>query len=112
MKLIVLIRRQTKNENRPGSLRAYVLTPFLDRDGNQCFKRGTNLLPTSEFSVIDSAIQEADKRIMDEYKLTDPPEIEWRIEDEPPAPVAPCRHEHLDMDGICHRCGTDCRGAH
>ncbi len=21
----------------------------------------------------------------------------------------PCRHPHLDMDGICHRCGKDCR---
>lgn len=24
----------------------------------------------------------------------------------------PCQHEHLDMDGICHACGADCRGAH
>lgn len=23
-----------------------------------------------------------------------------------------CDHEHLDMDGICHKCGEDCRGAH
>lgn len=21
-----------------------------------------------------------------------------------------CQHEHLDMDGICHQCGKDCRG--
>ena len=80
MKLIVLIHRQAAKESRPGTLRAYVLTPFQDVHGNQCFKRGTNLLPTSEFSKIDSAIEEADKRIMAEYKLIEPPEIEWRIE--------------------------------
>ena len=112
MKLLVLIHRQTAKETRPGTLRAYVLTPFQDAHGNQCFKRGTNLLPTSEFSKIDSAIEEADKRIMAEYKLIEPPEIEWRIEDVPPAPPEPCRHEHLNMEGICHGCGADCRGAH
>lgn len=21
-----------------------------------------------------------------------------------------CQHDHLNMDGICHRCGKDCRG--
>ena len=21
-----------------------------------------------------------------------------------------CKHEHLDIDGLCHRCGADCRG--
>jgi len=21
-----------------------------------------------------------------------------------------CKHQHLDMDGICHTCGKDCRG--
>jgi hypothetical protein len=24
----------------------------------------------------------------------------------------PCRHSHLDMDGICRSCGADCRGIH
>lgn len=23
---------------------------------------------------------------------------------------SPCKHEHLNMDGICHACGADCRG--
>lgn len=23
-----------------------------------------------------------------------------------------CKHDRLDMDGICFRCGADCRGIH
>lgn len=23
-----------------------------------------------------------------------------------------CKHERLNMDGICHSCGADCRGSH
>jgi hypothetical protein len=37
---------------------------------------------------------------------------DWPLPPEPSGaePAQPCLHEHLDMDGICHKCGADHRG--
>jgi len=81
MKLKVLIHRQTAGEPQEGTLRGYVLAGYLDGNGKEKFSRGQNLLCRKKFTKLDSAVSECDKIIMAEYKLIDPPEIEWVIED-------------------------------
>ena len=29
----------------------------------------------------------------------------------PKVTAPPCGHEHLNMEGVCRKCGEDCRGA-
>ncbi len=72
MKLRVIIHRQRDHEPSPGTLKAWV-----DQNG----KRGDNLLRSRMFSRVDSAIQECDGRLMEEFKLIDPPEIEYVIDE-------------------------------
>ncbi len=84
MKLKVLIHRQTAGEPQEGTLRGYVLASYLDGRGVERVKRGDNLLSKKKFTKLDSAVSECDKLIMAEYKLIDPPEIEWVIEDGAP----------------------------
>lgn len=71
MKLTVLIRRQQPGEIGPGRLLACVLQGSLR--GEQLLKR--------RVTDIDTATQAVDKLLMAEYKLIDPPEIEYIIED-------------------------------
>jgi hypothetical protein len=71
MKLRVIIHRQRDFEPSPGTLKAWV---------QQGTKRGDNLL-RGIFRRVDSAIQECDGRLMAEYKLIDPPEIEYVIDE-------------------------------
>lgn len=89
MKLKVLIHRQTKDEPQEGTLRGYVLASYLDGRGVERVKRADNLLSKKKFTKLDSAVSECDKLIMAEYKLIDPPEIEWVIEDGAPIPQGP-----------------------
>ena len=72
MTLHVLIHRQTQSEPSTGTLRAFVI---------QGTKRGENLLGRLKFTSVDSAVQHCDGVILDRYKLMEPPEINYQVED-------------------------------
>lgn len=73
MKITVLIHRQTPKEPSEGTLKAYVV---------QSGKRGPNLLKGKQFTSVDSAIQEADSRIFEQFRhWAEAPEIQYEVED-------------------------------
>jgi len=73
MKLTVLIHRQTGKEPAEGTLKAYIV-----QDG----KRGPNLLKGQRFTSVDSAIEHADKQILERFRNADfTPEIQYEVED-------------------------------
>lgn len=80
MKIRILIHRQTKKEPATGTLRAYVLQSFKTAEGESVDLRGPNLL-AGVFKRIDSAIPVADAAVLKLFKLIEPPEIEYVIED-------------------------------
>ena len=73
-KIKVVIHRQTRVEPSEGTLRAYV----VEANG----ARGENMLAGRKWTSIDSAVQEVDRHLLTMFKLIDPPEIEYVIEDD------------------------------
>lgn len=62
MKITVLIHRQTPKEPSEGTLKAYIV---------QSGKRGPNLLKGKQFTSVDSAIEHADKQILERFRNSD-----------------------------------------
>ena len=84
-KVVVLIHRQTRNEPSEGTLRAYVITDPSSRSKDKTLSaaaRGPNMLIGKKWTSVDSAVQECDRQILALFKLIDPPQIEYVIEDE------------------------------
>jgi hypothetical protein len=79
LKLKIIIHRQTDKEPSTGTLRAWV-----DQNG-RC---SPNLLKGQKFNRVDSAVQFVDAHILELYKLIDPPEIEYEVEEWPPNRVS------------------------
>ena len=74
MKLKVIIHRQTDKEPSTGILRAWV---------SQSGKQSPDLLKGQRMKRVDSAVQYVDAQILDLYRLINPPEIEYVVEEWP-----------------------------
>ena len=81
-KLRVLIHRQIAKEPSPGTLQAYVLQAYQDGKGKSTELRGPNLLAGKGiFKRTDSVIPVVDEILLKQFKLIEPCEIEYIIED-------------------------------
>ena len=78
MKISVLIHRHPETR----ILSAFVVQEFQGLKKEKRILHGDDLLKGRKFKNTDSAIQRCDDVLLEQFKLLDPPEIEYVIEEE------------------------------
>lgn len=67
-------------------LRAFILVPMKKLNGEDYEHRGTDLLSGRRFKRVDSAVTFCDDKLLKAWKLIDPPQIQYVVDD-PDGPI-------------------------